>query len=86
MERENNTKVYVSVIAKFDKEGNRLPIVIYWEDGRKYKVDKVLEIKNAASLKAGGAGIRYLCEIAGKRSYIFLENERKWFVERKGIN
>ena len=35
-----------------------------------------------ASLKAGGAGIRYTCRIAGRVKYIWLE-ETRWFVEAK---
>ena len=35
-----------------------------------------------ASLKAGGAGIRYTCRIDGKLTHLFLEGDR-WFVEAK---
>jgi hypothetical protein len=41
-----------------------------------------LDIRRAASLKAGGCGVRYLCKIMGTETYIFFE-EDKWFVERK---
>ena len=78
-------KAYVNVIARFQEEGRILPLQIEWEDGRVFAVDRVLEIRRAASLKAGGHGLRYTCRIAGRQTYLFLENNR-WFVEKKVIN
>lgn len=49
-------KVYVDVVAEFSKEGCLIPILFVWEDGRKYKIDKVLKIERCASRKAGGVG------------------------------
>lgn len=80
MERE--AKVYVEVVAKFDPEGGLLPQSIRWEDGTVYEIDKVLQVCRAASLKAGGAGIRYTVRICNKETYLFLE-ENRWFVERR---
>ena len=64
-------KQYVSVTAKFDCDGNILPIKINWEDGRSFDIDRVTDIRYAASLKAGGAGIRYTCRIKSKEKYLF---------------
>ena len=75
-------KAYVSVIAQFGREGKILPLQIEWEDGRVFCVDRVLEIRPAASLKAGGHGLRYTCRIAGRQTHLFLE-ENRWFVEKK---
>ena len=75
-------KQYVSVTAIFDEDGNLLPINIVWEDGRKFPIDKVTDVRYAASLKAGGAGRRYTCKIGGKERYLFLEDQR-WFVDAK---
>jgi len=72
----------VNVTVKFKKDGQMIPVNIEWENGKVYTVDRVLDIRNAASLKAGGCGIRYLCKIMGMQTYIFFE-EDKWFVERK---
>ncbi|MEI6132378.1 MAG: hypothetical protein WCQ41_06110 [Bacillota bacterium] len=73
-------KVFVDVTAKFTKDGCLEPIAFMWENGKKYEIDKILDIKKAASLKAGGHGIRYLCKVRGKEVVIFLDNG-KWFVE-----
>lgn len=75
-------KQYVSVTARFDCDGNLLPVFLHWKDGRDFEIDRILDIRYAASLKAGGAGIRYTCRISGKERYIFLENNR-WFVDSK---
>lgn len=75
-------KVFVEVTAKFDTEGNITPISLLWEDGTIFEIDRVLDKRRAASLKAGGIGIRYTVRINGKQSYLFYEGP-KWFVEAK---
>jgi len=52
-------KVYVDVIVKYTKEGQKLPLTVIWKDGRRFEVDRVLDISRAASLKVGGQGFRY---------------------------
>lgn len=76
-------KVYVNVTAEFDTEGKIKPKEFTWEDGNKYEIDRILDICRAASLKAGGQGIRYTCRVLGKQTYLFLENENRWFIEAK---
>lgn len=73
-------KQYVEVVAKFDLDGRILPMLVKIED-EKFEVDRVTDIRPAASLKSGGAGIRYTCSIMGRQSYLFLE-ENKWFIEQ----
>nr|WP_267459234.1 hypothetical protein [Caproicibacter fermentans] len=75
-------KVYVDVVAEFDSDGHIMPLAVKWEDGTRYEVDRVLDVRRAASLKAGGAGIRYTCRIMGKQACLWLE-ENRWFVEAK---
>ena len=75
-------KVYVDVLIKQDKDGRITPLEVTWEDGKKYEVDKVTQVCRAASMKAGGCGIRYTCLIQNKETFLFLE-ENKWFVESK---
>lgn len=75
-------KIYVDVTAEFTSEGLILPKEIKWKDGIKFEIDKVTDIRPCASLKAGGAGIRYTCLIKGRPAYIFME-ENRWFVEAK---
>ena len=75
-------KVFVEVTARFDAEGKITPLSLLWEDGTVYEIDRVLDVRRAASLKAGGMGIRYTVRINGKQSYLFYE-EPRWFVEAK---
>ncbi|MBQ3514507.1 MAG: hypothetical protein IJA32_12050 [Lachnospiraceae bacterium] len=35
----------------------------------------------AASLRAGGVGMRYTCIIDGKESHLYYEDNNMWFVE-----
>ncbi len=75
-------KVYVDIILRQDKSGNKRPLSIAWTDGIVYEVDKLRHVCRAASLKVGGGGMRYTVVISGKETYLF-EDDGKWFVEAK---
>jgi len=79
---DNYDKVYVEVVVEFNIDGKMIPKFLKWDDGTIYTIDKILDERRAASLKAGGQGIRYLCRIHGKEKYLFYEKP-KWFVEVK---
>ena len=91
MGKGNPYKVYVAVHASFDNLGRILPDEITWTDGTKFQVDRVLDIRQAAAMKAGGQGDRYTVQVNGKQSYLFFERSTnitgnvigRWFVERK---
>ena len=75
-------RVYVKVVVRFDEEGGIHPLSIEWEDGRSFAVDRVTDVRRAASTKVDGQGIRYTCRIMGKETYLFNDDGR-WFVEGK---
>ena len=75
-------KVFVTVTAEHDSNGSCRPLSITWEDGRICEIDRIMDIRQAASLKAGGCGIRYTCRIRGRETYLFDEDGR-WFVEAR---
>ena len=75
-------RVYVNVIARHDEQGKVRPLEVEWEDGRRFGVDKLLDVRRAAALKAGGQGMRYTVRILGRETYLF-EDEGRWFVEAK---
>lgn len=87
----NPIKVYVAVKTDFTEEGTMIPREITWEDGEKFEIDRVTDIRQAAAMKAGGQGDRYTVRIRGKQSYLFFErsanqtgnNIGRWFVERR---
>lgn len=76
-------KVYVKVNAEFTEDGRLRPKALTWEDGTTFEIDRILEQRRAVSLKAGGVGIRYTCLINGHQSYLFYEENYRWFVEAR---
>lgn len=52
-------KVFVQVTAEHDINGKIRPLTVKWEDGRIFKIDRLLDVRQAASLKgrAWGCGI-----------------------------
>ena len=75
-------KVYVSVVAEIDEEGNKRPLSVKWEDGRVYEIDKVIEVRRAFAVKVGGTAVRYTVQVLGKITFLF-EDDGKWFVESR---
>ena len=74
------SKIYLTVNARHEKDGQTIPTSIIWEDGRLFAIDKVLDIRRAACLKNGGIGIRYSCKICGKTVVIY-GDDGKWFMD-----
>jgi len=77
-----SAKVYVPVTVDYAADGGLTPVSFVWEDGTRYEIDRVLDVRRAASLKAGGMGTRYTCRVRGKQTFLYLEEDR-WFMERK---
>ena len=46
-------KVYVAVKADFAENGKMIPRQITWEDGSKYEIDRILDVRQATAMKAG---------------------------------
>lgn len=86
-------KVYVPVSADFDADGRLIPTSLTWENGTVFTIDRVLDIRQAPALKAGGQGDRYTVVINGRQSYLFFERNAsiagntlgRWFVERRAV-
>lgn len=74
-------KIELDIIVEHKKDGRAVPKTILWDDGRKFSIDKVLDVRQAAALRCGGIGTRYICKICGKEVAIF-DEEGKWFIER----
>ena len=81
--KQETFKIYVRVNADFMEDGRIMPRFLVWEDGTKFEIDKVTDIRQAASLKAGGCGMRFACMIRGEVHYLFYEGNFRWFVEAK---
>ena len=74
---EERRKVYVEVRARHLIDGTCRPETIKFEN------DRVKQCCRAASTKVGGTGLRYTVMICGKETYLFDEENGKWFVEGK---
>jgi len=79
-------RVYVELLARYSKDGTMMPAVLKWEDGQLYEIDRVLDVRRAAS-EAGSMGIRYTVRIMGQKRHLFYEDtysetgKPRWFVE-----
>ena len=79
-------RVYVELLARYSKDGTMMPAVLKWEDGQSYEIDRVLDVRRAAS-EAGSMGVRYTVRIMGKERRLFFEDtytetgKPRWFVE-----
>lgn len=70
----------VDMIAEMKKDGTIIPLTLIWDNGKKYGIDRVRDIKKMASTKGGGMGLRYSVTIKQYERYIWLD-ENVWFVE-----
>ena len=82
--RPERERRYVEVVARTSADGLVTPLEIVWEDGRRFRVDRVTDRRLAQSLKAGGAGMRYTVVIQGSLTFLFFDTSHgAWFVEAK---
>ena len=79
----DSCKVYVNVTAEFTKDGRLLPKSFVWKDDHVYEIQRVTDIRRAASLRADGAGLRYTCIVDGKESHLYYEDNNMWFMEAR---
>lgn len=75
---------YVGVKARTATDGRVTPLEIFWADGRRFAVDRVIEVCRAHSLRVGGCGIRYTIRVGTTETHLFYDEYRRaWFVEAK---
>ena len=73
-------KAYAKVRADFLPDGRIIPLLFRVGEGEAVRIDRVLDVRQAASLKLGGKGTRYTCLAEDRRFYLFNDDGR-WFVE-----
>lgn len=79
---DRREKKYVPVTVRFDADGKMRPLLIEFDEGQTYKIDKILDVCRAACQSVGGVGDRYTCRIQGQKTYLWQEKGR-WFVEAR---
>lgn len=72
-------KKYIDIVIRENKNGEIVPLYFIWEDGKPYRIDRIISKEHKSSI-AGGGGLCFLCIIHGQRRNIFLEKNR-WFLE-----
>ncbi len=77
---DRREKRYVEVIARFLEDGACEPLAIILDDGRKFLIDRTVEVRRAASMKVGGYGLRYTVMIEGRAKQLW-RDDRGWYVE-----
>ena len=80
--RETPGKRYVKVRADHGFDGHIRPLRFRAEDGPAYRIDRVLDEREAPALKAGGQGIRYTCQV-GERIVMLFYDAPYWFIEQE---
>ena len=80
--RPNQYKHYVKVRADHLPDGTIHPLLFRDEDvgGEACRIDQVLEVREAPSLKAGGQGVRYTCRVGERRIMLYHDGDY-WFIE-----
>ena len=70
---EGSQRIYVSVDVEFKEDGQMLPRTIAPGDGKRYKVDRVLDVRSEDTLKDSGQGDMYTVQVKGQQSYLYFE-------------
>ena len=78
--RRNPAKIFVKVRADHLLDGSIRPLMLRAEDGPAVRIDRILDVREAPSLKAGGQGTRYTCQAEDRQFFLFYD-EPYWFIE-----
>lgn len=73
-------KTYVWVRARTDVNGIVTPEAFRWGD-ELLPIARVAERREARATKQGGRGIRYTILVGQTRLYLYMDEDRRWFVE-----
>ena len=79
--RSNPNKIYVKVRADHEIGGTIRPLCFRAEGGEAVKIDKIIDVRHAPSLKAGGQGLRFTCRVGGREIFLF-HDRGDWFIEK----
>lgn len=82
------SRIFIKTETVFDEYGRMIPQALIWEDGRKFDIDYVSDIKRIA-LPGIGRGDKYTIVIKGKKRELFFERSTnlsgniigRWYIE-----
>ncbi len=75
-------RTYVAVTTQRDGNGNAMPKCIMFRRVA-YEIDEVLDVRKADAINAGGCGLRHTIRMGLYKTYLFLEDSGRWFVEER---
>lgn len=78
--RDNAYKTFVTVVAIWGADGTIKPVKFKADGFPAVTIDKVTDVRTAASLRSGGQGERFTCRIGEREIYLFLDGSY-WFVD-----
>ncbi len=77
-------KKKIAMIVRFLKDGGIKPLLVEWEDGEKYPIDRIIAREKKPSLTGEILVERFTVSIGGQRRYVYYDKQKEiWFVERK---
>ncbi|MCL1830779.1 MAG: hypothetical protein FWG21_05035 [Oscillospiraceae bacterium] len=82
---ETDDIFYVDVNEDRYKDGRLIPVSVVLDDGKRYTIDRIVDISPLVSTKGGGPGICYTIRIRDTLLKMFLVDEgktQKWLMER----
>ena len=72
-------RIYINVIAKFDKDGTITPMTLEWKDGLLYDVERVQTLGEIPSRRFGGQGVRFMVQVGDRQAILSFEDPC-WFI------
>ncbi|NLC26560.1 MAG: hypothetical protein GX777_08080 [Fastidiosipila sp.] len=73
-------RIFIDVLAHF-RGGRVRPVSLTLEDGRRFAIDRVTDVRRAPS-KSGGAGLRYTCVIMEREIPLYFDEwENVWWYD-----
>lgn len=79
-DQRTSRKVYLKVRVEHLPDGRVWPLMFRAKEGEAARIDRILDVREAPSLKMGGQGTRYTCRVGGKEIYLYHDRD-KWFME-----
>ena len=74
---------YVKCAQVTDTNGVVTPLWVEWDDGRTFKIDRVLARRGVSQTRYGGSGTRYTAQFGRHVTYLYRAGDGRWYVEVK---
>lgn len=76
-------KHYVKCVHMTDTDGVVTPLCVIWDDGRTFKIDRVLARHGMRQTRFSGTGTRYTVQLGHHVTYLYRAGDGRWYVEVK---